>query len=153
MNVRLANSGDIRAISLLYQKFYDYNAKQQPEYYQAVEESGKYPESVITGNNGDIFVAETSDEIIGFIHVEEDKTAPFSPVAPHKFACIVDLYIEHEYRKLGIGKALLEHAKTWAKDRNLEYLELFVLEENQIGRSFYEREDFKTASRTLRYVL
>lgn len=153
MNVRLANSGDISAISSLYQKFYDYNAKQQPEYYRAVGENGKYPESVISGNSGDIYVAETSDGIMGFIHVEEEKTAPFPPVVSHKFACVVDLYVEPEHRKIGIGKALLESAKVWAKDRGMEYLELFVLEENQIGQNFYEREDFKPASRTLRYIL
>lgn len=153
MNVRLANSGDIGAISSLYQKFYANNASQQPEYYCAVEENGQYPKSVINGNSGDIYVAETADGIVGFIHVEEEKTAPFPSVAPHKFACVVDLYVEPEHRKIGIGKSLLESVKTWAKHRGLEYLELFVLAENQIGQEFYERANFKAASHTLRYKL
>ena len=153
MNVRLADSGDINAISSLYQKFYDYNARQQPEYYRAVGEDGKYPENVINGTSGDLYVAETSDGIVGFIHVEEERTAPFPPVVAHQFACVVDLFVDPEHRKIGIGKALLESAKAWARDRGMEYLELFVLEENQIGRSFYEREDFKNASHTLRYLL
>jgi len=119
MKVRLANSGDIGPLCILFQKFYEYNAKQQPDYYQAVNESGKYPESVINGNSGDIYVAETADKIIGFIHVEEEKTAPYPPIVPHKFAYIVDLYVEPEYRKSGVGKALLESVKGWAKSKGL----------------------------------
>jgi len=74
-------------------------------------------------------------------------------VVPHKFACVVDLYVEPEYRKCGVGKALLESVKEWTKSRGLEYLELSVLEENLIGRNFYEREISKPALNTLRYVL
>ena len=153
MKIRLANPGDIDALCLLYQQFYDYNAEQQPAYYCSIGESGRYPENVIAKSDGDIFVAEAEDAIIGFLHVEEETTPPFPPVVPHTFACIVDLYVEPEHRKKGAGKALLEHAKTWAKDRGLEYLELFVLEENTIGRNFYEREHFMPASRTLRCSL
>jgi GNAT superfamily N-acetyltransferase len=153
MKVRLAHSGDIGAICMLYQKFYEYNAKQQPDYYRFVEESGKYPESVINGNGGDLYVAETADGIIGFIHVEEERTEPYPPVVPHKYAYIVDLYVEPEHRRGGVGKALLESVKGWAKDRGLEYLELLVLDENLIGRSFYERENFKPASHKMRYAL
>jgi GNAT superfamily N-acetyltransferase len=134
MKIRLANSGDIGPLCILYQKFCEYNAKQQPDYFQAVEESGKYPERVISGSSGDIYVAETVDGIVGFIHVEEEKTAPYPPIVPHKFSYIVDLYVEPEYRKFGVGKELLESVKEWVKSRSLEYLELLVLEENLIGR-------------------
>ncbi len=153
MNIRLATLKDIDPICTLYQQFYETNAKQQPKYYCNAEENGSYPKSVIEGTNGDIFIAELQNEIIGFIHIEADKTPPFPSVAQHEYACIVDFYVIPKYRKKGIGKALLENTKSWAKDKNLAYLELFVLEENKIGQNFYERENFKTASRTLRYIL
>ena len=153
MNVCLATLNDIDAICTLYQQFYETNANQQPKYYCNVEESGAYPKSVINGVSGDIFIAKTQNKIVGFIHVEAEETAPFPSVAPHQYACIVDFYVIPDYRKNGIGKALLERAKDWAKSKNLEYLELFVLEENQLGQNFYKREKFSTASRTLRYVL
>ena len=153
MNIRLATLNDIDAICTLYQQFYETNSKQQPKYYCNVEENGSYPKSVINGTSGDIFIAETQYKIIGFIHVEAEKTAPFPSVAPHNYACIVDFYVIPNYRRNGTGKALLESAKNWAKSKDLEYLELFVLEENQVGQNFYKRENFRIASRTLRYVL
>ena len=44
-------------------------------------------------------------------------------------------------------------AKKWAKERNLDYIELFVLSNAEEANAFYEREGFETVSRTMRYVL
>lgn len=153
MKIRLANHSDIPSICMLYEKFYEYNAEQQPNCYLAAKESGGYPKGVIDGSNGDIFVAEEHGEILGFIHVEQEATPPYASVAHHKFTTIVDFYVDPQYRKKGIGKALLEKVKSWAKERSLDYLELFVLEENRIGQCFYNRENFVSALRALRYPL
>ena len=156
MPVRMADVNDIPPISRLYDEFFEYNHSQQPSFCAATKESGQYPKSVVEGTTGGIFVAETDETehtVIGFIHIEEDKTLPYPSVIPHRFATIVDFYVAPKHRKRGVGKALLEKAKEWAASRGLEYLELFVLEENEIGKRFYQREKFVTASRTMRYVL
>jgi len=153
MVIRVADTKDIEPISRLYDEFFAYNHAQQPFFCAKAKEGGQYPKSTIEGATGEIFVAETNRMIIGFIHVEEDKTPPYPSVVPHRFACVVDFYVTPECRKRGAGKALLKKAKEWAAGRGLEYLELFVLEENEIGKSFYQRENFVTASRTMRYIL
>ena len=76
MNIRLATLHDIDAICPLYQQFYETNSKQQPMYYCNAEENGSYPKGVLNGTNGDIFIAETQNEMISFIHVEA-HTIPF----------------------------------------------------------------------------
>lgn len=153
MIIRIATTKDVLSISQLYEDFYKFNHLQQPYYYAEAKESSQYPQSVIDGTNGDIFVAEIDNMIIGFIHIEQDKTPSFPSVVEHKFACIVDFYVMSEYRKHGVGKSLLEKAKEWSINRGLEYLELFVLENNEIGKSFYKKENFATVSQTMRYVL
>lgn len=150
MHIRLASHNDINAISDLYTEFFAYNASQQPRYYAASRESGEYPILVMNSEKGDIIVAEDNNIIIGFVHVEEDATPPYPSVLPHKFACIVDLIVNKQYRRNGVGRLLLEEVKCWAKSRNLEYIELMVLENNDIGKSFYEQEHFTTISRTMR---
>jgi len=152
INIRLAQIGDIVAISRLYDDFYKYNNMQQPYFSAEVKENGDYPKSVIEGTNGDIFVSEINGEIVGFIHVEEGKTPPYPSVIQHKFACITDFYVMPDYRKRGIGKLLLGKAKEWSINRGLEYMELLVLEENEIGKSFYEKEQFRNFSHTMRYI-
>ena len=74
---------------------------------------------------------------------------PYPTVAPHKFACLMDLFVAPSARRCALGRRLLDEAKHWAYARSLEYLELMVLENNADGRSFYERERFKTASQTM----
>lgn len=105
---------------------------------------------MIDSSYGDIIVAELDHTIVGFAHVEEDATPSYPSVLPRKFACIVDFIVEQQHRKKGIGQLLLEEVKRWAQMRNLNYIELMVLENNDIGKSFYERENFTTVSRTMR---
>ena len=150
MNTRLATKDDVQEISSLFTEFYAYNASQQPKYYVASKEDGEYPNTVISSHNGDILVAVVNGEIVGFIHLEEDKTPPYPSVATHRFACIVDFIVTEQYRRDGIGRLLLEEAKQWAQSRQLEYLELIILENNDLGRSFYERENFLAVSQTMR---
>lgn len=153
MNIRLATHDDLRAISNLLSEFFAYNAEQQPENYVAVKESGQYPGSVIDSDTGDFIVAEINNIIVGVVHVEEDTTPPYPSVKPYKFACIVDFIVGKEYRKKNIGHLLLEEVKGWAQSRNLNYIELMVLENNEIGRNFYKREKFVAVSRTMRLCI
>lgn len=136
MNIRLATHAEIVSLSKLFSEFFEHNSTQQPRYYAAVEENGKYPSAVIDSDSGDIIVAETDGIIVGFIHVEEDSTPPYHSVRPHKFACIVDFIVSQQCRRKGVGKLLLEECKHWAQTRSLEYLELMVLENNNVGRNF-----------------
>ena len=150
MTIRLARLEDIPQISGLLSEFFDYNAKQQPTDYIATVENGKYPNSVLDSDTGVFFIAETNSTIIGLIHIEEDSTPPYPSIASHKFACIVDFFVKPQYRKKNIGHLLLEEAKAWALSRNLDYIELTVLENNEVGKNFYNKANFIEASRTMR---
>lgn len=150
MIIRLAVDNDVPMLSALYTEFFAYNSLQLPQDCFAAKENGKYPATVINGKSGDIIVAEIDLKIVGFVHIEEESTLPYASVVPHKFACVVDFFVNEQYRKNGIGRLLLAEVRNWAQARNLEYLELKVLEKNDIGRNFYERENFLTMSRTMR---
>ena len=148
--IRLATPEDVPQINSLLSDFFAYNAEQQPTNYIPAIENGEYPFAVITGDSGDFIIAESDNMVVGFIHIEENNTPPYPSVAPHTFACIIDFIVKQQYRKKNIGHLLLQEAKVWAQSRNLEYIELMVLENNEIGKSFYNRENFVTMSRTMR---
>lgn len=150
---RSAHAEDVPTLCRLYDDFYRYNSLQQPYFYAAAKETGQYPQSVISGTSGDLLVAETGNEIIGFLHIEEDGTPPYAALVQRRFACVVDFYVTPEYRKRGVGQALFEQAKAWAANRRLEYLELSVLEENELGKRFYRRQNFSSDSVVMRYRL
>ncbi len=153
MEVRIAVQDDVENICRLYNEFFEFNANQQPQYYKETLESGKYPKSVINSNTEDIFIAIEGNEVIGFIHISEDKTLPFETFIQHKFANVIDLFVESSFRKKGVGKLLLDSAKQWAKIRELDYLELNVLAQNKNGIQFYEYEKFEIVSYIMRCTL
>ena len=150
ITIRPAAKSDIPAVSALYEQFYRYNAGQQPCFYRAAAENGKYPERVMDSGSEELFVCERNGGIIGLLHVAEDQTPPYQPVVPHRFAAVIDLIVDETARKQGAGKALMNAAKQWARERGLDYIELMVLRENELGIGFYRHEGFDTVSHTMR---
>jgi ribosomal protein S18 acetylase RimI-like enzyme len=159
MEIRLGALSDVDARCVLYELFFEYNSSQQPEYYRAVHypkaspRYGEYPRNVITSATDDFFVAADNGRIVGFLHVSEDSTPPFASVVPHRYAEVVDLFVTEPHRRLGIGSALVDAAKAWAKARGLDYLNLLVLNENADASGFYQRYGFKTVSQTMRCAI
>jgi GNAT superfamily N-acetyltransferase len=57
-------------------------------------------------------------------------------------AWIEDLAVHPEHRSRGVGKALLDAAKAWARERGATHLELDSAEGRTDAHRFYEREGF-----------
>ena len=153
MEIRIATLQDVEQICCLYTEFFSYNAALQPEYCAAAKESGEYPKSVISSENADIILALEGDAIVGFVHIREAQTLQYPAIVPHKFAEIIDFIVTASYREKGVGSKLMGVAKQWGKERNLDYIELFVLS-NAIGAyNFYEKREFATVSHTMRCQL
>ena len=55
-------------------------------------------------------------------------------------AWVEDLVVDPDCRSLGIGKALLDAAKAWARERGATHLELDSAEARADAHRFYERE-------------
>lgn len=55
-------------------------------------------------------------------------------------AWVEDLAVDPEHRSAGIGKALLDAAKAWARERGATHLELDTGEAREDAQRFYERE-------------
>ncbi|MDB8551987.1 GNAT family N-acetyltransferase [Turicibacter sanguinis] len=54
------------------------------------------------------------------------------------------------YRGCGYGHELFKAAKDWGKDRQLEYIELSVLANNQAALMFYEKEGLMNVRNVMR---
>jgi len=153
MEIRIAIHDDIEQICLLYNESFAYNAKKDPVYCRAGKESGEYPKSVIDGDSADLIVAVENNEVIGFIHIKEGKTPPYDALMQNHYAQIIDFIVTAAHRKKGTGTKLMDAAKAWANDRNLDYIELFVLDGAKGEHRFYESNDFVPVMHTLRYML
>ena len=78
-------------------------------------------------------IAEVENQIVGFAGLR---------VVPYLFyegahAELTELFVEEDYRRKGVGKALVEYAECLAKERYAEELILHTGQDNQVGREFY----------------
>jgi ribosomal protein S18 acetylase RimI-like enzyme len=123
--IRPYKSDDFGAIAHLWRR-----AREQafPEFQRAkghtFEEDQVYFCDVILVNN-DVWVAEVNGEAAAFMAIAGDF--------------IDQLYVDPAHQRSGLGKTLLNHARTLSP----EHLWLFTLQINTNGRAFYEKNGFR----------
>ena len=80
--------------------------------------------------NVETWVYEKDNKVIGFISLMESEVGA--------------IFVDPDFHGMGIGRALMEHAKSVRA-----FLELDVFEDNKIGRGFYDKCGFIKVSEHL----
>ena len=85
------------------------------------------------------WAARSADgQIIGHIDLRSRQDR----FAEHR--CLMGMGVHRDHRKLGIGRALIEHAEQWARANTaLEWIDLQVLSENNPAMQLYARMGFE----------
>jgi GNAT superfamily N-acetyltransferase len=100
----------------------------------------------IEGETSTVLVAERRGELLGFATVYLDLTS-----VRFGLRCWVeDLAVGPEHRSHGVGRALLDAAKQWARERGATHLELDSGEARTEAHRFYDRE--QPAWKSLQYT-
>lgn len=105
-------------------------------------------EDTIAGPRSAVFVAE-DDALRGFCTVYLDLVS----VRFGQRAWVEDLAVSPQGRSTGIGKALLDAAKNWARDHGAVRLGLESGEARLEAHRFYEREQPSSRSRAFSWQL
>jgi GNAT superfamily N-acetyltransferase len=105
--------------------------------------------AAISGEGAEVFVAELDGRIAGFCTVYDE----FDSVRFGHRAWVEDLAVDPDQRSHGIGKALLDAAKDWARERGASHLELDSAETRPDAHRFYEREQPSWRSVSFGWVL
>lgn len=78
--------------------------------------------------------------LLGVIHVKLYETPPNEAyMAKQRRAFIEDLVVADPYRRIGIGKRLMDAATDWAKRKQASQLALTVWEGNTAALHFYQK--------------
>ncbi len=91
-----------------------------------------------------LFVAEYDGRTVGFVSGELRESSP--TFRPKTWASVDDVFVESNYRNLGVGRALVEGVKAWAKERGADGISLQVAAANARARKFYEDLGFREVS-------
>ena len=103
----------------------------------------------LANNESVIFVALEGDLPIGFTQLYPK----YSSVSAVKNWILNDLYVESNYRKKGIGEALIKTAMDFAKADGATYVQLETAVENYTAQSLYEGIGFQKQAPDTEYYL
>lgn len=152
MEIREAVVKDVDQIALLYSEQFGVMADLLPYLNQRGSQSRQFIEDSIINDDSRIFIAEDDTGIIGFVSVFAKESAKFDFRVQHKYAYVMDIITTKKYRGKGIATRLMDKVKKWAKERNLDYIELSVLANNP-AVEFYKKLHFEESVRTMIYKL
>jgi GNAT superfamily N-acetyltransferase len=93
--------------------------------------------AVIDSDRAEVFVADVDGRVAGFVTVYDDMDS----VRFGRRAWVEDLAVDAGQRSQGLGKALLDEAKDWARSKDASHLELDSSEARPDAHRFYDRED------------
>ena len=124
-----ANINHIEGISVLfdlYRQFYKYQ--------KDLNNSKNYIYKRIVNNESIIFIGIENENIIAFVQLYE----AFDSLNLNKKLVLYDLYVLEKYRKLGIGRKLMNKSKDFAKNNNFPKIELSTSIDNYSAQKLYE---------------
>ena len=145
MEIRAAAPDDVPALVAAYQWLFDPPGSQPPMWDPA--RAAIRLEEAITAAHAEVFIA--GNAIAGFCTVYYD----IDSVRFGRRAWVEDLAVDPNSRSQGIGKALLDAAKDWARERGASHLELDSAEVRADAHRFYEREQPSWRSVSFGWVL
>lgn len=137
---------DINKLNVLLSKLMMFESKYSSNLVKEIEVKGNFKE-ILNNEKNVIFVVTINSDIIGFVSVYE-KT--LDEVFVNKEAFIESIYVEEEYRHLGIGKMLIHEVIKWANNRGIKYLDIEVMKGNDNAINAYLKWGFETSKIGLR---
>ncbi|TLZ86681.1 MAG: GNAT family N-acetyltransferase, partial [Methanobacteriota archaeon] len=100
-------------------------------------------EAFVEGNRTERWIAEgPSGETLGYVILGESGF-----LTPETHAFLYDIWVAPDHRDKGVGKALVDWASNWARERGHRKIKLEVGEGNERARHVYESLGFRAERR------
>jgi ribosomal protein S18 acetylase RimI-like enzyme len=154
ITITAATPGDTADVIRLFGALHQFNAELDPRFaladgWEALVE--EYLQESKDSDESAWLLARHADRAIGFVLVEVHTDAPL--YRHRRWAEIVGLYVEPEFRGGAIAERLMQHAYAWAIDHHLRIMQLFVTAENHRAQRFYEKQGFRASQTIMRRAL
>jgi GNAT superfamily N-acetyltransferase len=92
-------------------------------------------DSFLRDPDGAIFVWQAAEDLLGFCSVRVDRAPPI--LEETRRAEICDVGVRAMARRRGIGRALVDAALGWTRDRGVARIEVRVVAGNAEGQAFW----------------
>ncbi len=138
--VRRAGRRDIEPIQSLWQSLRELQSKADSRLTptkDAAQVVRQHREVILADPRTAFFVAEERGRILGYLHAQCETNDPIYD--PQKYGMIVDLIVNEDRRREGIGTRLLEYCKEWFVSQGLSEYRISVPVQQPDAERFLER--------------
>ena len=150
--IRPAALEDYEALCAIFGQVDALHCEALPQVFQEPDgpvRSNEYIAATISNENMVLFVAESDGQIIGLVQAYVQEAPDIPLFVPRRYAVIDSVAVKQDFRRSGVGQALIEKAERWAKDKKASQIELNVWEFNAGAAAFYDKLGYETARRTM----
>ena len=144
LQIKIAQPDDFEKIGEvfnLYRQFYEKESN--------IEACKNYIYERLINNEAQIFYIENEKECMGITQLY----TTFDSLELSKKIILYDLYVRSEYRNKGIGRMLMNAAKSFAEKKGVTSIELSTSINNKNAQSLYESLDYQRDTEFYDYYL
>ena len=144
LQIKIAQPDDFEKIGEvfnLYRQFYEKESN--------IEACQNYIHERLINNEAQIFYIENEKECMGITQLY----MTFDSLELSKKIILYDLYVRSEYRKKGIGRMLMNAAKSFAERKGVTSIELSTSINNKNAQSLYESLEYQRDTEFYDYYL
>jgi ribosomal protein S18 acetylase RimI-like enzyme len=149
---REATIDDLRAICVVGQEINAIHHDAWPDIFAPSSDPGRDESlwaEMIGQPNATSFVAQSDDEVVGFVNVlfvERDRNPLLQPFS---FARVGSIGVAEAHRGRGIGRELMRQAEAWASARGARHLSLHVWAFNERAVDLYRELGYAVRSHSM----
>ena len=135
------SQGDYIALCEIWKELDEYHAQLCPDRVRNSNTPSLTPEKfnlLLNSENEILFIAKGNDQVLGFISLRIQHYPDKGLSIGRSFVLVDNIYVSKQCRSKGIGRMLIEQAKTWGKEKGVNRLELQVFGSNAEAIAFYE---------------
>jgi len=154
INIRKAHKKDIEILSILWNELILFH-KSKNIIFPITQDWKKLKEEelewIIESRQVLIYVAEADAKVIGYIRGSIRKIPPLYDIKNE--GSIEEIYIMPEYRRRGLATQLVRCIMEDFKEKEVDYIDIHVDQDNDIGQKFWDGLGFSTVSTHKRYQM
>ncbi len=136
--VRGATRRDLEVIGNLWVELIEYHRRLDSRFFVPFEGRNHYMRYIYNALRDDsfrVFMAESNEQVIGYIIGYVSENAPFFPQS--RYAFIADICVTSGCRGAGVGKAMVAAMAQWFKSRGLYTAQLNIAYNNEVSQKFW----------------
>jgi shikimate dehydrogenase len=145
VDVRRATPNDDATISRLHSALQAYHAEAHPSFFKQPSAHTFPPamvRDILAKPSNIVFLAEIGGTALGYLYADTMPAQETAMTFPLERLWIHHISVEPNFQRQGIGKALIDAAKSYARSQGIRTLALSVWAFNRVAIRFFEAQGF-----------